>query len=521
MLLILLIAFYEFYLGQGKEFLKTKVQQLKPVYVETRAAKECIEILECENSLVIIANPGEGKTVTGIMTMNKLASEGYQPIILTSPKDWNSKVVLAEKSEKLVLFIDDMFGTVGVDENKVNEWIAMSEVISSLLKKRNGSLKMVCTTRRKIYTETKHRLRRFKWFKKFRMVDMSDDTFMLSESEKTEILQKYFKFYKIPDKKQCLGAAKSSPPHGFPHCVELYCTEPHCLRMGISFFTCPLSAVEREIQILYETESTQYYALLLIHLSPGQMITVDIMSGSKDFDKNLLNKTRQLAKLPTKDGMDIIRAIEKMTGIFLREEDDGSVGFSHDTVSEMVGVIATRNSPIPAVNLLSMQFLSEKTKYISYKEDDKNEVAVLPKKCTLALVTRITECLLGGEAFSACKNHAWDNLDFVHTWIDYLSKKESDKVEGNNLLDDVMTTSLEVYQVMQRNSRPTEVHVGLMFLLYLNKKEMAREEILKFFSKQVLEENERLSKFKKEHRCPSGRKLKHPYFQERHTGTIN
>ena len=507
--------------GQGKDFVKTKVKQLKPVYVKTRAARECEEILEDEHSLMIVANPGEGKTTVGIMTMNKLMHKGFLPIIITSPRDWNCKVVPAEKTDKLVIFIDDMFGTIGVDEGRVNEWIALNEVISSLLEKREGSLKIICTIRKKLYTQTKQRVRRFKWFKTFRMVDISDEKLKLIESEKTEILQKYFKHYKIPEERQCLLAAKSSPPHGFPHCVELYCREPHCLQMGISFFTSPLSAVEREIQILYETQSTQYYALLLIHLSPGQMITVDLMSGSEDFDKNLLNKTRQLAKIPTKDGMDIVRAIEKMTDNYLKEEDDGSVGFRHDTVNEMVGVIATRNNPVAAVNHLSMQFLSEKTKYVSYKEEDRNEVAVLPQKCTRALVTKITECLLGGKAFSACKHHAWDNCNFVHTWLDYVNKNESNKLKGKTLLDELMTTSLEIYQVMQRNSRPAEAHVGLMFLLYLNKKEIAREEILKFYSKQTLEDNERLSKFKKEHRCPSDRKLKHPYFQDEPSSRIN
>ncbi|XP_045214503.2 uncharacterized protein LOC123564766 [Mercenaria mercenaria] len=504
------------FIGQGNDFLRTKVKQLKPVYVESRGARECAYILESENSLVIVGNPGEGKTTAAIMTMDKLAKTGYQPIIITSPKEWNSKVVQAEKTEKLVIFIDDMFGTVGVDENKVNEWIAMNEVISQLLEKRTGSFKIICTVRRKVYKAVKQRIKRFRWFKSFRMVDISDKTYALSESEKTELLQKYFKHYKVPKGRQCLIAAKADPPHGFAHCVELYCTEPHCLRMGISFFMSPLSAVEREIQILYETLSTQYYALLLIHLSPGQKVTVDIMSGEEELDQTLLNKARLLSKLPTRDGMDIIRAIEKMTDNYLREEDDGSVGFRHDTVSEMVGVIATRNSPIPAVNYLSLQFLSEKTKYVAYKEDDKDEVAILPKKCTLKLVKRITEALFNGEAFAACKHHAWENVNFVYAWLDHVKKNKSDKHEGNTLLDDVLTMSLEIYQVMQRNSNsgPEEVHVGLMFLLYLNKKEMAREEIMNFYQKQTLEESERLIKFRQEQRCPSGRKLKRVYSQE-------
>lgn len=472
-------------------------------------------MLESENALVITGNPGDGKTATGIMAANKLVEEGFKPIIITSPEEWNSKVLQADKSDKLLLFIDNMFGTYGVDERMVNKWLAVNEVISLHLKKRKGNVKIICTMRKKIYNATRQRLKRFRWYKTFRVVDISAESYALSIDEKEELLKKYFKHHGVPHGRQCKLAARLDPPHGFPHCVELYCTEPHCQRMGIAFFKSPLPAVSNEIEVLYETRSTQYYALLLVHLSPLQKVSVEIMSGEQEFDKQLLNKTRLLAKLPTRDGMDILRAIEKVCGIYLKENEDGSVGFKHDTISELIGVIATRNSPIQAVNYLNLQFLAEKTKYLTYKGEDKNEYAVLPEKTKLRLAVRLTDALLNGQAFTACKHHAWDNKDFLNTWLDYVKKNNSEKNECNSLLDDLMTSSLETYFVLNRNlKRMEELRVGLMFLLFLNKKEMARQEIMNTYHREAMEESDKLSKFRREIRCPSGRKLKHPSITE-------
>ena len=157
-----------------------------------------------------------------------------------------------DKGRKQFVIIDDIFGRMSVDERKVSEWTSLFDMIQNIVSHREGDLVVVCSCRKYVYMDVKTKLSRFSLFQESYLIDMTSDKVGLTTVEKKTIWDKYANGYWVDiDTPKCIKDGFSNP-HGFPHCVELFCTDFNLQKQGECFFRQSYAVCSRANHLLHE-----------------------------------------------------------------------------------------------------------------------------------------------------------------------------------------------------------------------------------------------------------------------------
>lgn len=117
-------------------------------FVPTKITQKCLKHLQDKNLLILIGNPGVGKSYNSKFLVAKYLEKGYK--LLYSPNKIIKDIFETYNDrEKFVLFIDDIYGSNG------NEFMASlsEEDIVSIYKNNNKKLKIIINSRTSIFND--------------------------------------------------------------------------------------------------------------------------------------------------------------------------------------------------------------------------------------------------------------------------------------------------------------------------------------------------------------------------------
>ena len=134
------------------DYLLYDIKENKNLFVKTAAYNKAISCLEKNNVLMILGNPGSGKTITSKMIVLYYASMGYSVRYSTDGLDISGlkKSISRNPETKEIIFLDDCFGQAyfNMKETSENELIALIKYI-----KYNNNKILVMNSRITIYKE--------------------------------------------------------------------------------------------------------------------------------------------------------------------------------------------------------------------------------------------------------------------------------------------------------------------------------------------------------------------------------
>ncbi len=166
-------------------------------FVPTKLFNDCIEILQKNRKVMLIGQPGVGKSITSKMLTFYFVKHDYQVRYTTNGDISNLKASLNENKDiKEIIFIDDCFGQYYF---KLKEW--QDEELISLMKyiSLNENKMLILNTRITIFNEAQGMSRKLREYYdadklKIKVINMNE----IDKEEKAEIFFNHLLKNKIP-----------------------------------------------------------------------------------------------------------------------------------------------------------------------------------------------------------------------------------------------------------------------------------------------------------------------------------
>lgn len=187
------------------DVLLSDIKEDAKFFVKTSAFQQAIENLKICNALIIVGNPGVGKTITSKMLVLNYASQGYKVRFTTDGSDLSGlKKALSESPKvKEVILLDDCFGQAYFSMKATQE----SELLS-LIKhiKMNDNKILIMNSRVTIFKEAGERSpSMLKSFDNKECRVFTLDLNRISDLEKAKIFYNHLFFNNVPpDYLQCI-----------------------------------------------------------------------------------------------------------------------------------------------------------------------------------------------------------------------------------------------------------------------------------------------------------------------------
>lgn len=409
------------------------------LYVETETCKELKCILDEIHWATLLGKSGDGKSATVAHLMLHYRDKGFEPMYISTAVQWKTFInKRKDNATKHVVVIDDMFGGCIVDKHKSDQWVAMFDEMVKTIKASAGTLIVVCTSRRYVFSDVEADLENFKFFDEYYIVDMTTEAYQLSEDEKTEIFDKYMTEYDVPDSDR-LDVRNVDPTHGFAHCVEMYCAnEALRKKRGASFFDDPINCVKEEILGFKDTDTVKYVVLLLVllkknHLNKNFFESIKVHATQDDrkiFKGNYIDLEDDLQTLLP----DVYDALDELGNSYLAHGPDGTCCFSHESLLELLAYLYISVNPAHAIDILDFSYIlafinDGRVKADSLKDTHRAAISRLPVGSAQALAKRITRELKEGNMTAVGYCNAWRDQSFVREWINYVTTTVDSSVD--------------------------------------------------------------------------------------------
>ena len=176
-----------------------QIEKEQKLFVKTKYYEEGRQILEKEHMLMLLGDPGVGKTMLTKMLALTFAAEGYRIRYTTNGELSDLKrAVSADRERKELIVLDDCLGQhyFKMQETKENELLALVKYIM-----RNPNKLLIMNSRVTIFHEAKERSCDFRYFMedeniKIRKIEMNG----LDEEEKGWIFYNHLYFAGVPEK---------------------------------------------------------------------------------------------------------------------------------------------------------------------------------------------------------------------------------------------------------------------------------------------------------------------------------
>ena len=387
------------------------------LYVETRAFQELIDVIEDRHMAVITGLPGDGKTTMAYHLSLKYHKEGYEHVELHFANDWKDYVDGTsgkDKGRKQFVIIDDIFGRMSVDERKLSEWLSLFDLIQNIVIHRKGDLIVVCTCRKYVYMDVKTKLSRFKLFQASYLIDLTSDMVGLNTVEKRDIWDKFAKEYSVNiDTPKCVNDCFSSP-HGFPRCVELFCTDFYLQQQGECFFENPMQCLAEQITyFMNNKEERLKYCVLLMILLRGNKFQKSYLEDLSGFQ--CIFQAAGLALCPTK--IDLLKALESLTNTYITYLNS-YYKISHDSVRECLAFMFIKSSTKEAIEELAFYYLTDQTRCFDQDKTVAAEtVYTLSSDDNKLLADRMIKEIINGNVVAVCAHTAWESISFIDEFM--------------------------------------------------------------------------------------------------------
>ena len=384
-------------------------------------------LLENMNHATLLGKPGDGKSMTVAHALLKYREKGFTPLFLSSIQDIRiamSNLNSPNGSDKIVIAIDNAFGSIRLDKSNIAEWIVLIERMEKIVEEKDGDVLVIFTSRRHLFIEIKSAVIKFKTFSQSSMIDMTESPNKYSAEDKKSMLEVYFNAYKI---KNCntVGFEDIDSPHGFPHCVELFCTNIYLRDKGIDFFKNPTQFIRREIEIFQKFDRAKYLLLLLMLIKDKDMTKACLESI-------IYNPTQEEKKLFRATGIscatafpDLCQALDALENTYLTRGPIDSFHFTHESLMENVAHVFIESNFILALESLELKYvLLFMDEFINLLSNTHKKTCQLPSHYIKPLNKRITKELQNGNVGSVCSSNLWCNETFIQNWLRYITNTD-------------------------------------------------------------------------------------------------
>lgn len=212
------------------EVLLYNIEEDKKLFVRTSAFDSALKLIQKNKAIMIVGNPGVGKTITSKMLVLYYAAQGYQVRYTTNGADLNTlkRSMSRDPDKKEIVLVDDCFGQAYFEmkESQNNELLSLIKYI-----RMSKNKLLILNSRVTIYKEAKSRSVDLvksldkKEYKVF-IIDMD----CLSAVEKAKILYNHLAFNNVPpeyyhalvEKRRYLSIVNH--PNYCPRIIEHVCT---------------------------------------------------------------------------------------------------------------------------------------------------------------------------------------------------------------------------------------------------------------------------------------------------------
>ena len=286
-------------------------------------------------------------------------------INITEPSDWKC----IDFSLNLIdaVLIDDIFGSGVLDENLVKEWERKLNDLSLIGKEKGISI--ILTSRHYILEETKQIVRTLPLFKKENIHILSSKD--LTKEEKMQILKSHIKANRRKTDQTVLSLCilrhsqildsilfeTDSFMFGFPQCVNLFTKHDALFKRGSEFFGNPNRFFKTCIQELYRDQE-KFLALVVLWANERQSLQ------KRELDEShLSHHVKKVAKkFQFKLKGNLIKKLRKsldhhVGGLLHFSKEVGVYTFSHNVISDMVGLVIAEESPDEVLEFCTREFL--------------------------------------------------------------------------------------------------------------------------------------------------------------------
>ena len=430
------------------------------------AFREVEDIINDRHWALITGKPGDGKSSMAAHLMLKYNEKGFEPIILTNAQDW--KLMLKGKNDenrndKQFIMIDDIFGSMSVDDKKVNEWVSMIDFMQRVVEERKGSLVVICTSRAYVFNDVKAKFEKFSCFKNVSCVDLTQEMHALTVDKKKQIWLNYTKEHNVTSSEPWCIYDKVSP-HGFPHCVELFCSNEFLRQQGPAFFQNPMQYICYEIQNFKENDKIKYCLLLLI-LFNGESLLHQLC---------LSDPPREVIKIFKAAGIssdhaqsELKKALTSLKNTYIFEELDNTYRFSHESIRENVAFVYIKDNPLHAIEDIDLKYLVDHTRCYGYKSNGQESIFVLPSFCTSSLVERIVKEIERGQVELVSQHKAWNDQIFIGKWVAHVLRLLEENEVRENYIQKLLFTR---HSLMGNSvSLPVDTYMNLLETLMYHK----------------------------------------------------
>ncbi|CAC5423713.1 unnamed protein product [Mytilus coruscus] len=321
-------------------------EQDQTTFVETRATRQILESVSCNNIIVVTGSSGCGKSANIHHAVLNLRDRFQYEIIPVSigPED----ILKYYKTQKNQAFVvDDICGKETINLQTLQMWTDYSEKMMNIFKiSENGNEnktdsnvskvsgpKLIVSCRLHIYKESQLQLLTLLSRKE---INLLSEKFCLLRSERMRIAQMYIPAeitYKLNDIRGMMTV------DFFPLLCKL--SKDKSYEEVINLFTAPVDNIAKNIKHIVLNKKDQFYALVLCILFPNgvNIEWLNLKSVSKEEDKleDILkefdiNLSKEMSRNSLKLGFAIL------DGTYLRRRGT-MYRMIHDKIYEMAAVI--------------------------------------------------------------------------------------------------------------------------------------------------------------------------------------
>ena len=175
-----------------------KMKETEKLFVETKAYYDAIDIIENKNILLLIGNPGVGKTITSRMVIYYLLLNYKDYDFIYTPKNDISKLIESiDEDSKQIIFLDDFLGQTcsNIDFFNLKELDSLLGFI-----KNNKNKKLILNSRITIYNKAKEENEFSKLLYDMNLEEYIIDVNDISKLDRARILYNFLYVNKIPYK---------------------------------------------------------------------------------------------------------------------------------------------------------------------------------------------------------------------------------------------------------------------------------------------------------------------------------
>ncbi|XP_041374672.1 uncharacterized protein LOC121387578 [Gigantopelta aegis] len=263
-------------------------------YLE-RAYDKGRRLLKDLGFLVLIGNPGSGKTTLGLRLMSYFKNEKKrQPLYLTNYSNFEDIPL----SGRFVVMVDDIYGKSNLVTELQNMWQSKFETMYSNV--QSGKMKFIITFKTKLFNECAKSLKEFPLFSETWPIDLHGSDYCLIEEEKRKMLNKYLEQIEDKDNEMCCLTyddkstviSQTFTELGFPQCCKYFVSSAEAQKRGVAFFKKPIEFLQTQLDSLRTTNRYQYLVLLLVMFGQGTL-NADCLNPFKS-DESVITLIKQL-----------------------------------------------------------------------------------------------------------------------------------------------------------------------------------------------------------------------------------